>query len=297
MASIPADVTSTLSARIPRSQSMPRPHTPPHLLAWDTTVLSSSSSPLTSPSLSPVLSPASQIFAEDYYAPHAKSLWQLAQSEPVISPDYGDDRGLAKTVDVPGTSPQKDKTPRMRDTAGTHANLKRRNTLHVNIPTKYIGHTRSVSDEDPVLALEDEKGDSDAEPGFEQSSRGRSRIRRRSDVRLGGSLPPPDDLLRSPPCNLYCFQPLSELTPRPYRYRMPSDHRHCVSTWRFVSLLTHPRPVTTSKTTTPLSNTGDPRTSKRSQRRLPVVNFQNTSLKTAQFGHHNCRCHPFGRWQ
>ena len=47
-------------------------------------------------------------------------------------------------------------------TTSTRENgAKRRKTLHVDIPTKYIGHTRSIGDEDPVLPLVLDDGDED----------------------------------------------------------------------------------------------------------------------------------------
>jgi hypothetical protein len=193
------------NAQTPRPASPPRPGrppTPPTLLTWEN-LPSTSSSPTSSPSSSPVLSPEAQAF--DFHSPHSKSAWQLAQSEPAISLHpavsfgngsfsfVGDDtEGRTRIQFVDIRSPKKEKRT---------LNVKRRKTLHVDIPTKYIGHTRDIDDEDPfpVVSLLDD--DMDQEEDALQE-RGRSRVRRSgSEVVIGGSVRSEDSsvVLFSPP--------------------------------------------------------------------------------------------------
>ncbi|KIM24634.1 hypothetical protein M408DRAFT_231790 [Serendipita vermifera MAFF 305830] len=177
----------------------PRPQSTPHLLAWDA-FYSIPSSPASSSASSPVVSPFSQAF-DDAYSPHSKSLWQLSQSEPTISVDHADGESDYGLPPIDAQSPHKS------------VRVRRRNTLHVNIPTRFIGHTRALSDEDPVLTLADSSFetenalDDDQEQdesggkaghdydiimmdGSEMVTRGRSGIRGMSELRLGTSLPP-----------------------------------------------------------------------------------------------------------
>ena len=192
------DASALPAATTPRV----RPNAPPHLLTWDA-IPSTSSSPSSSPASSPVMSPSSQAF-DDVYSPQSKSLWQLSQSEPAISVDNGEPDGGLSISFGETQSPQK---------VAAGNNVRRRNTLQVNIPTKVIGHTRSLSDEDPVLTLAESSFDTENvwasdETGIVQTGsdgddpdvimmdevdvprRGRSITAGATEIRLGTSLPP-----------------------------------------------------------------------------------------------------------
>jgi hypothetical protein len=102
----------------------------PLLPSWNNLQPVNASPPLTSPSL-PSSSPTFSISSP--YSPHSKTRWQLTQSEPSLATYMSNEEDLFST-------------PTKSSLYG-----ERRNTLHVDIPAKAIGHAEGVRDEDPFL--------------------------------------------------------------------------------------------------------------------------------------------------
>jgi hypothetical protein len=156
-----------------------RAHTPPPSLpSWNSIRLNASTSPRSSSSItvSPIFSNASP------YSPHSKTLWQLSQSEPSLVPDVYPSESIPPELYRGGPGP-----------SSSSAKDRRRNTLHVDISISKLGHTRAVSDDDPVLTLGDSSLDTErAEEEHaedvvivdedERRVRGRSRLRILDDL-------------------------------------------------------------------------------------------------------------------
>ncbi|PVF92997.1 hypothetical protein CPB86DRAFT_819158 [Serendipita vermifera] len=102
----------------------------PSLPSWNTLPSVNASPPPLSPSL-PSSSPSFSVSSP--YSPHSKTRWQLTQSEPSLAAYMSNEDDLFSTPNRSGFFGD------------------RRNSLHVDIPARAIGHTEGVRDEDPLL--------------------------------------------------------------------------------------------------------------------------------------------------
>ncbi|KAG8855940.1 hypothetical protein FRB91_001512 [Serendipita sp. 411] len=129
-----------------------------------------------SPQFSPSQSVAGTILKHPYpssaLSPRSRAVWQLSQSEPSLV--------LGSQEDALDDMEDDDEYHLQSQTSKRSGklNVRRRNTLHLDIPIRKVAHTREVEDEDPILmqgdsSLETEKPDDEerVDEGSEMETR------------------------------------------------------------------------------------------------------------------------------